>query len=471
MKSFLTRYHPRYVRSLLYMLQQAEYSPSAFAEWYFRTRDFLNVERRKALVWTLKIKIFAAAMWGLIAITAYVMIEFILLGGIFYALAALTLFALPFALAAALSGFAFLFSGVQWLAERFYLARAAKKLAAMKAFKIAVAGSYGKTTMREILKTVLAEKMRVAAPPASYNTPIAISRFIDSLSGDEEVLVFELGEYYPGDVLTLCEVIQPDLGVITGVNEAHLEKFGELDETANTIFELAESLKRKPLYVNAESELAREYAPKHAVLYSREGAGELMVSGASTGLTGLSFMLEDGNMAVAAHSKLLGFHMIGPLAAAAHIAMRLGLPSAAVEAGLSKTKAFAHRMQPREEEGITIIDDSYNGNPDGARAAVEFLSNLKGRRWYVTPGFVEMGPRSKIVHEELGRELARAGIEKVALIKTNVAKHIRTGLQKENFKGEIIEFPSMPGALSSLKNMTVEGDIMLIQNDWPDQYV
>src|ERR1019366_2772480 len=118
---------------------------------------------------------------------------------------------------------------VQRPAEYAITRRATEKLLEQRAIRIAIAGSFGKTTMREILKTVLAEGKKVSAPPHSYNTPLGISEFTDSLKDDEaEILIFELGEEYRGDIKRLCELVQPEWGIITGVNEAHLEKFKTL---------------------------------------------------------------------------------------------------------------------------------------------------------------------------------------------------------------------------------------------------
>ena len=128
-------------------------------------------------------------------------------------------------------------------------------------------------------------------------------------------------------------------------------------------------------------------------------------------------------------------------------------------------------MQPRIDGGVTWIDDSYNGNPDGAAAAIEFLKTLEGqRRWYITPGLVEMGSRKEEIHREMGARLAEAGIEKVVLIRDSVTPWIEQGLKDAGYKGEIIWFKFGPTAFNALPKMTVAGDVVLIQNDWPDQY-
>ena len=486
MKNFLTRYRPRYIRSLVYMMQASEYNAGDFLRWFRRTRDFLGVEERKTLVLTPKALIFLGVGYVSVLFLFAVALLVPLVGTSWwkYTIFILIVLSLPYILSYGMALFLILGRFVQWPVEQGLIALANRKLKTHKGLRIAIAGSYGKTSMREILKTVLSAGKVVAAPPGSHNTPLGISSFIRGLKGDEEVLVFEMGEYYRGDVKRLCAMVQPDIGIITGVNEAHLEKFKEVERTRETVFELAEYLhasdvpakegaSRKPLYINGENEVARNHAPAEAILYSREGVGRWRVDRAQTGLLGTSFTFQTGKENISVRSHLLGLHQVGPLVAAAHLASKLGLTMEQIEKGIDATKPFSHRLEQRvDAHGVTILDDSYNGNPDGVRAVIEFLATIRGsRRWYVTPGLVEMGSRKEDVHKEIGRELAKAGIEKVVLMRNSVTPFIETGLQEGKYQGEIVWFEKALDAFSALPNLTVKGDVVLLQNDWPDQYV
>src|SRR3989338_1050127 len=377
-------------------------------------------------------------------------------------------FALPYLLAL----FVFVGQLVQEPVEMTLINRAKATLAKHKGFKIAIAGSYGKTSMREILRTVLSEGKKVAAPGGSENTPIGIARFVNRLKGDEEVLVFELGEYYPGDIKLLAEMVRPDLGVITGVNEAHLSKFKTVDAATATIFELAAFVEPEHLYVNAENEAARLQSSKETTHYSRERVADWSVIAAETSLDGTSFNLERKGERMDVQSKLVGLHNVGPLAAAAHVALSLGLNTQQIEKGLAQTKPFAHRLERRDDpNGVITLDDSYNGNPDGVKAVIDFLASISGkRRWYVTPGLVEMGEKSEEIHKNIGKQLAEAGIEKVVLIKNSVTPWIEKGLQENSLGGDIVWFDDALNCYNSLPHITVTGDVVVLQNDWPDQY-
>ncbi len=477
LRKFISRYYFSFPKNLVYMLQASEYDLGEFFAWYWRTKDFRDVSKRKSLVKTPKAMVLLILSWIILlgiyfcslffAIsTAYVW--YLIVGLIFGPIV------LPYLLVLVL----LVINLLQISLEFVIISKAKKKLLKNKAQRIAVAGSYGKTTMREILKTVLAEGKKVATAPSNYNTPLGISKFILSLNDDEDVLVFEMGEYYPGDIRKLCRLVNPDIGVITGVNEAHLKKFKSLGNTAKTIFELADWLGEKPLYVNGEDPVIRDFLKgtsknkEHYSFFKRDELGKLVVSNAKTSLAGTSFDITYGSENKVFNSHLLGLHQIGPLLTAIDVALKLGMTMEQVIVGVGKTKPFEHRMEPKTDSvGVVTIDDSYNGNPTGVRAVIDFLANIKDhRRLYVTPGLVEMGSRSEEVHREIGGELSKAGIEKVLLIRNSVTPYIYNGLKDSGYNGEVIWFDDALKAFASLPHMTVSGDVVVLQNDWPDQY-
>lgn len=290
---WISRRHPRYIRSLVYMLQASEYDVRDFFRWHERVHDFRAVEKRKQLVLTAKALGLYCAGWLfaalLVSASVYTLVTFespwnVVLGGLLFIEAPVFV----------LMGILFVLLFIQFLqmpVEMMIADRARQVLETHPALKIAIAGSFGKTSMRELLKTVLAEGKNVAAPSGSYNTPLGIAEFVKTLKGDEQILIFELGEYYSGDIKKLCNIVQPDIGVITGVNEAHLEKFGSVENAAKTIFELADYLGEKPVYVNADNTLAKKYAQDEHIQYSRDGGNSWKVSSAETSLEGTTCTL------------------------------------------------------------------------------------------------------------------------------------------------------------------------------------
>ena len=474
LKTYFSRFHYKSIHNMVYMLQASEYHVADYVAWLGRVKNFGHVENRKHLTMSWKALALLICGWALTSTAAFLAVEgFRSHDIVAHVVAFVVVFGFPVALPRILLLPLLVLEAIQLPVEHYMIMRATKKLRALRGIKIAIAGSFGKTSMREILRTVLSEGKKVAAPGGSENTPIAIARFIQKLRGDEDVLIFEMGEYYPGDIAKLSKIVKPDIGIITGINEAHLSRFITLEKVSDTIFELADSLHNKPLYVNADNKVAFEKAHADtALFFSHEGVGEWRIVAPETSLEGTSFMLEKGSDTCSLQSKLLGLHQIGPLAAAVHIALSLGLSKKQIETGAAKTKPFAHRMERRDDaSGVITLDDSYNGNPDGVTAVIDFLANIENhRRWYVTPGLVEMGNRSEVVHKEIGRQLAMANIEKVVLIKNSVTPWIEDGLRLNQFRGEILWFTNALKCYAALPAMTVYGDVVLLQNDWPDQY-
>ncbi len=457
------------------MLQASEYKVQGYLAWLHKVKDFRAVERRKQIRWSVKtvallliswVLLIGIALSGLWIIFATSQPYLHVLG---MAIVLLSPALLSYIVLAPLMIIQLL---IQKPVESVIIHLAKKKLSRHSGIKITIAGSFGKTSMREILRTVLSEDNKVAAPPHSYNTPLGISKFINTLQGDEEVLIFELGEYRPGDVKQLCKMICPDIGVITGINEAHLTKFKTIERTVRAIYELADFLADKPVYVNGESALARDNARPGHMIYSREGINDWRIEDTRSGLSGTSFIMDKSGIPMKIHASLLGLHQVGPIALSVDLARSLGLTPGQIREGTSKIKPFEHRLAKSVDiNGVSILDDSYNGNPDGVKAVIAFLASLKGRRFYVTPGLVEMGYKTKEIHREIGRKLARARIEKVVLIKNSVTPFIEEGLRDGEYSGEIIWFEDAPKAFAALPRMTIKGDIVLLQNDWPDQYI
>lgn len=474
-KNWLSRYNLHYPRSLVYMLQASEYNIRDYLAWYHKTRNFTRVERRKQFVKTAKGLLLLVIAWAILffLIGTAIFILWIDIGSLKYILSFLIVLFSPYFLAYGIViPLLIIRVIIQLPVEYLMINKAKQKLKIHTAVKIGVAGSFGKTTMREILKTVLSEGEKVVAPPHSCNTLLGISQFVKTLKGDEDILVFELGEYYPGDVRKLCDLVQPSMGVITGVNEAHLQKFKSLERTVKTIYELADYLGERPVYVNGENELARKNARSGHIIYDRERVGNWEIENPKTDLTGTSFVLTKSYTRLELKSSLLGLHQIGPLAASAEIALNLGLSFDQVRDGISKTKPFDHRLEPiTDNAGVITLDDSYNGNPDGVNAVIAFLASLKDcRRFYVTPGLVEMGLRTEEIHKQIGKQLAKTNIEKIVLLKNSVTSYIEQGLKEEGYKGEVIWFDDALAAFAALPLLTVKGDVVLLQNDWPDQY-
>ncbi len=469
MRMFWTRYIPSYPKALLYMLQSSEYNILDYSRWLGRTSDYRKVAKRRQLVWTSKVKLLAFAQALILCV---VVISAWMAGHVWLPFALLVLLATPWLLAYGI--IVPLFIGDLLISKksiRNMKADAAAAISKHKATKIAIAGSFGKTTAKEVLKTVLSEKYKVVATPGNMNTPVGISRFTKTLTGGEDIIIFEFGESHVGDIKELAELVQPDLGLITGINEAHLKTFGSIENTIKTIFELQDYLTPDKVYKNNESRYVHDYIKNNdPKLYSREGVGNWHVKESIVTIDGTVLTLQHGNTKLRVKAKLLGQHNIGVIVATAAIAESLGMTDDEIKSGIEKTKPFDHRMQPYVLGGAHVIDDTYNGNIEGVEAGLVLLKNLDAkRRIYVTPGLVEQGSKTREIHEKMGRLIAEVA-DVVVLMNNSVTMHIQNGLKEAGFSGVLKIVDDPLEFYKNLEHFIAAGDIVLMQNDWTDNY-
>lgn len=455
---------------LVYMLQQVEYDSFKFADWVDNVPNLFQVQTRQKLDLTLRAKFttfMSYLLWGIPFVAGLVLA---------YSMRApLWLIVSAFAPLFNVIGL-FIVNGLFGLiivhpTQRKEIAKALKKLAPMPALRIAVIGSYGKTSMKDILATVLGEGKKVAATPGNKNVLISHARWVlHELDGDEEVLIFEYGEAVPGDISLLSGFSQPTHAVLTGLAPAHMEGYGTLKAIADDFATITDVVSSQNLFVNADSaDLVQNLTV--GIPYSAHEVDDWKVHNVSVTLTGVSFGLKKGKRSLKLTSGLLGVHNIGPLAAVAAIAARLGLSDKQIEAGIAKTKPFEHRMQPYHLGGALIIDDTYNGNIDGMKAGLSLLKAMPAKRkMYVTPGLVEQGELTEAVHHALGVAIAEAQPDKVVLMRNSTTAFIQQGLEVGGFAGELQIEDKPLDFYTNLEHFVARGDVVLLQNDWTDNY-
>jgi UDP-N-acetylmuramoyl-tripeptide--D-alanyl-D-alanine ligase len=451
------------------MLQRCEYEIKPFLKWYFKVEDFNKISIRGSLVKTSKSKLLLLLLDILIVLDIIgaiwlMMSGYLVFTGIIvlilYPLITTMVLLIPLELARIF---------IVLPQQKVLIEKSKSIFKNSKATKIAVAGSFGKTTMKELLATVLAEGGLTAATPANKNVAASHAIFASRLTGKEKFIVVEFGEGKPGDVVRFTKTIAPNVGVITGVAPAHLDKYPSVEAAADDIFSLTTQLGHKNTYVNGESDYIKSHLAPSDQVYSRSGVGDWKASNVVNGLEGISFDLTSGKQKIRVKSKLLGRHQIGPLSAVAILALDNGLTIKQIESGLSKTVAFEHRMELRKVGGAYVIDDAYNGNLQGIKAGLSLIAELPvKRKIYVTPGLVDQGKDTAKIHNKIGKLILEANPDKVVLIKNSVTDDILLGMK--GYSGEvIIETNPLPFYLNLDKFLAAD-DLLLMQNDWPDNY-
>ncbi|HKU18638.1 MAG TPA: Mur ligase family protein [Candidatus Saccharimonadales bacterium] len=477
LRSLCSLYSWRYPTVLVYMLQNTEYRVGPYLRWYWHTTRFDRVMYRRTLERT------RAARLLLLAIRLLMLVEMLagallierwvlgsLTGGLAFGLALIVAYPVVWAHLVVVP----LVLGRLLLVrpqQRGAIAASRKVFADFQGIKIAVAGSYGKTSMKELLLTVLGEGKKVAATPANKNVAISHAYFAQKLQGDEDILIIEYGEGEPGDVRRFTANTRPTHAVITGIAPAHLDRYKTLAAAAEDIFSVADVVPLDHVYVNGESPDALAYVRPNMQLYNEKNALGWKIQGVQIAITGTSFTMQKGKAKLALHSKLLGRHQVGPLALVAALAHQFGLSGEQIAAGVANTRPFEHRMEPYQLAGAWIIDDTYNGNIEGVRAGLKLLQDLPAtRKIYVTPGLVDQGPETERVHREMGKLIAEARPDIVVLMQHSVTPFIQAGLEAASYQGEVRLETDPLDFYQNLQLVVAAGDLVVMQNDWPDNY-
>lgn len=476
MKSLLSLYSMAYPQAIIYMLQNTEYQPRQYLRWYWRTSDFTKVMYRHKLDKT------RPALILLLTITVGMIVQVVVgIGLIVATYGTANWWTL-------LGWFLVLTYPILWghlivvpllLGRNLIIEPKNKQLikksrtifAKHHGIKIAVAGSYGKTSMKELLNTVLSEGKVVAVTPANKNVSSSHALFANKLTGSEDIIVIEYGEGAPGDVKRFVSITSPTIGIITGLAPAHLDRYPSLVEAGKDIFSLADAVGADNTYVNTDSTAVEQFIKPNYHKYNSKEVMGWQIKDIHVSFEGTSFVMKKGKDYLRLKSGLIGRHHVGPLALTAVLAIKFGLTKKQIESGIKKTHAFEHRMQPRLLHGAWILDDTYNGNIDGMIAGLRLLKELPGKRKiYVTPGLVDQGVETERVHNRLGHEIGTVNPDKVILMKNSVTDFIVDGLRQTDYDGEL-QIESNPLEFyTNVEHFIASGDIVLMQNDWPDIY-
>jgi len=345
---------------------------------------------------------------------------------------------------------------------------------------VGITGSYGKTSTKFIVAELLGQRYNVYATPSSYNTPMGMCLAVNEhLTPAHQVLVLEYGIRYPGDMDELCEIARPDTSVVTTVGVAHLDTMGSIDAIAEEKGKLVEWAQESgPTVLNMDDERVdamTERASGPVWRISAEGHSEADISAHDVqyDTNGTSFLVRDDTGTEARfQTRLLGVHNVTNvlLAVAVGRSMDLRLREMAHAAG--RIEPIEHRLQLRTDGEITVIDDAFNSNPVGARNAVEILGRMDGgRRVIVTPGMVELGDRQWVENKAFGTVIAEHDIDLAVLVGEEQTAPIREGLAEAAFPDDrVVVVPSLFEAQDLLDRRLEAGDVVLYENDLPDQY-
>lgn len=259
---------------------------------------------------------------------------------------------------------------------------------------VGITGSYGKTSTKHIVNTILSQKYNTLMTPESYNTTMGVVRTVnEKLSRTDNLFVCEMGAKYVGDIKEICDIVHPTYGIVTAIGEQHLETFKSLDNIRKTKLELVDSLPEDKgiAFVNWEDENIRNSKiTKNMVRYGLSKDADYYATNIEITERGSSFdVVIPGKEPISIKTKLLGNLNILNIVGAVAVADKLGLTEEQIKTGAKYIKPVTHRLELKPNpNGSIIIDDAYNSNIRGAKMALEVLKNFKNRkRILITPRY------------------------------------------------------------------------------------
>lgn len=354
---------------------------------------------------------------------------------------------------------------------RALLALAGDERAHMGARVLAITGSTGKTSVKDLTAAVLAIRYRVVASPRSFNTEVGVPLTLLSGSEDTEVMVCEMGSRGRGHIALLAEVAHPVVGVVTNVGPAHLEMFGSLEGVARAKAELVEALPEDGTAVlNADDPVVRDFSQRtraRTLLYGT--AADAAIRGEELSLDGdgmASFTLHTPEGSERVELGVPGEHMAWNALAACGGGVALGLSAGECAAALKEARISPWRMEVFDsDDGVRVVNDAYNANPTSMAAA------LKAARWMAGEGrciavlgeMAELGHISGEEHERVGELVARLGIDRLITVGTQ-ARRISVGATREGVEPErVTACETVEEAVAAIRSAARAGDVVLVK--------
>ena len=529
-------FYRAYLLYELRMFQQNSYRPERFLRWWFGPQNAYSAflawlmplpvkiplamtARVKRLVVTdalLTLLLFCLGVWGVLALCGTVTPG--LIGGLPWGGWSLMLavFCISSVLLMASKWVLLLANLVNQPIEkaisRWYYNDAKRMLRAHKdLIVIGVTGSYGKTSTKNFLYRILSQKYNTLVTPGNFNTTLGVVRTVrEQLKPHHQVFIVEMGAKQPGDIQEICDLVHPTIGIVASVGPMHLETFGSFENIQKTKFELVRALPANGFAaINADSPGIASYAdvPTHCrvlrygvrngdfraqnLSYSTQGSSfglsyeafPALTAGANASMAGM----DSGSVGVEMTTHLLGESNIQNIVGACAVASYLGVTPMQQKRAIAQLQQVENRLFVSRQGAVTVINDAYNSNPEGAAMALDVLRDIQGgRKILITPGFVELGSRQESACRELGYKAASCADILIVVNKLNRDAIVAGARQAmaEAAAGHAAEvghpvrltednlhcMDDLTLVFEALPSLLRAGDVVLYENDLPDTF-
>jgi len=332
---------------------------------------------------------------------------------------------------------------------------------------VGITGSFGKTSTKEFLATILSEKFSVLFTAEHHNTNIGIAQCIlAGLKKSHQVFIVEMGAYKKGEIAEICDFVHPQIGVITGINPQHLALFGSMKNLLEAKFELIEALPQDGLAVfNGDDAYCLGFHKKTKVpkmLYSQKKKLNLTADKILVGKDNLEFRVTTKGAGEKFNVPLIGRHNISNILAAVSVALHLEMSLKEIARAAGKLKAVGQTLVVSPgPNGLRLIDDTYNANPDGVMAALEYLTVYSGKKILVLQPMIELGEATPDAHRRVGREAIKV-CDLIILTNKNFFSSFVEKIKKSD-KEKITVEPNPQMAALKLKKLLGRNDVVLFE--------
>lgn len=359
---------------------------------------------------------------------------------------------------------------VENLIKKHFLHKAKKKLKSFSGKKIGITGSFGKTSTKNFLYQILKEEFDVCATPKSFNTPMGVAKAIlENLKETDDFFIVEMGARHSGDIKFLSEFVGVDFGILTPIGSCHLESFGTIEKIEDAKYELCEATKDLMIFNGKSRSTKKLYDRyKHKKYLVCEKGSFAYAERVKVLPTGSQFVFVIDGKKFECATKLLGGANIDNIVVAGAMAYLLGESLFSIQKAIENLQPTPHRLELIKGEFVNVIDDSYNSNIDGFKEALKTLSAFKGRKVVVSPGMVELGKLSEEQNFLAGQEVGKVADTFVVMNETN-KKSLSDGAISGGMKAENIFYANTRKEQQQLlKQILQKGDVVLFENDFPD---
>lgn len=355
--------------------------------------------------------------------------------------------------------------------------KAKKLLASIQPYTIGITGSFGKTTTKDFLFQILDLHVPTLKTTHSYNTPLGIAQSITmGLTQHTQFFLAEFGAHYPGDIHRLSSLFPPQSAIITGIGPQHLERFHTVENILITKFEIAKNIKADHLLLNYDNNYIKDYLDRHSQFQSANTysltspQATFYLSQIHFDQDGSTFTLNYQKKAFRFTSPIFGTGNLSNLTAAIAQALLLKIPVKTIQKGVAALTPAPHRLELVKINRATVIDNTYSSNFDGFNQIMSDLSGLKGSKALVTPGLVELGPKSDSFHQALGQKAATVFDEVFLIGQNSRTQNFAQGAKSVKSNIVITFITDHADYWPLIRRISPNFNWLLLENDLPQNY-